>query len=128
MQYFKKPEEHLVHDPNNSLQEGDVIEVQNSFRTSKQKRFVVNKIIAPFGKPIDERPPVPTVEEREATKAVKREAKLQRRELRKTRLFLEAQVKRSMKSYQRVLESTGLDPKVLLRKDGVAPIVQDQHV
>lgn len=58
------------------------MEIQSGWRTSKQKRFVVNRIIAPFGPPIEERPPVPTEAEREAVHALARQAKKARRRLR----------------------------------------------
>lgn len=122
MQYFKKPEEHLVHDPNNSLRMGDVIEVQASWRSSKTKRFVVNRIVAPFGPPIDERPPVPTPEEREATKAAKRAAKVSRRELRRNREEIEVRFERSMDKIRQMVEATGLDASKL---DGKIEYEQD---
>lgn len=59
-----------MHDPNNSLRTGDVVEILSGWRTSKSKRFIVNRIIAPFGPPIDARPPVPTAEEREREHAL----------------------------------------------------------
>ncbi len=40
---------------------------------------VVNSILAPFGEPIEARPPVPSAEEREAERQVKRDAKQRRR-------------------------------------------------
>lgn len=58
------------------------MEIVSGWRTSKQKRFVVNRIVAPFGPPIGERPPVPTEAEREAVHAAARLAKLARRRLR----------------------------------------------
>lgn len=61
------------------------------------KRFVVNRIIAPFGLPIEERPPVLTAEERDAIKAAKREKKLERRHLRNQRVLAEARVNRATK-------------------------------
>lgn len=69
------PRQYLVHDPNSSLRLGDVIAISPGWRTSRQKRHVVKHIIAPAGVPIDQRPPVPTQEERiaeyEANKKVK---------------------------------------------------------
>jgi small subunit ribosomal protein S17 len=44
--------------------------------------YVVSSIIAPFGSPIEERPAVPTEEERIAERERKREAKDARRRLR----------------------------------------------
>ena len=49
------------------------------WRTSRHKRHVVKHIIAPFGRPIEDRPPVPTLEERIAAVVEKRTAKLERR-------------------------------------------------
>lgn len=49
---------------------------------SSAVKHVVASIVAPFGKPIEERPPVPTPDERLAAYKAKRFAKLKRRELR----------------------------------------------
>ncbi len=49
------------------------------WRTSKTKRHVVKHIIAPAQVPIDERPPVPTQEERWAAALAARAAKDERR-------------------------------------------------
>lgn len=46
-------------------------------------RHVVSRIIAPFGVPIEERPPVPTAEERIAERERKRAEKDERRRVRK---------------------------------------------
>ncbi|KAI1333468.1 nucleic acid-binding protein [Xylariaceae sp. FL0016] len=81
--YFKQPRYHLVHDPRNSLRQGDVVCITPSWRESQHVRHVVKHIIAPYGDPIDERPPVPSIEERVADRAVKRAAKDERRALRR---------------------------------------------
>lgn len=82
-QWFADPKHHLVHDPNSSLRTGDVVAISPGWPTSQHKRHVVKKIIAPFGVPIDQRPPVPTLEEliaeREAKKATKDERRAARR-------------------------------------------------
>ncbi|PYI11591.1 nucleic acid-binding protein [Aspergillus sclerotiicarbonarius CBS 121057] len=70
----------LVSDPRNSLREGDVIEFSNGFPKTRNVHHVVERIIAPFGSSIDERPPVMSREERDAERAAKRAAKSQRRE------------------------------------------------
>lgn len=80
--YYPKVTTYLVHDPRNSLREGDVIEFSSGFPKSRHVRHVVERIISPFGVGIDQRPPVMTREEREAERAAKRAAKLQRREQR----------------------------------------------
>ncbi|KAK3375967.1 hypothetical protein B0T24DRAFT_523513 [Lasiosphaeria ovina] len=81
--FFKAPQTHLVHDPNNSLRTGDVVAITPGWRTSKNKRHVVKHIIAPAGVPIEERPAVPTEQDRWASEAAWREAKDKRRALRK---------------------------------------------
>ncbi|KAI1411498.1 nucleic acid-binding protein [Hypoxylon sp. FL1857] len=77
--YFKEPRFKLVHDPRNSLRQGDVVAITPSWRVSQHVRHVVKHIIAPYGDPIDERPPIPTLEERLAEVAAKRAAKDERR-------------------------------------------------
>lgn len=88
---------HLVHDPNNSLRNGDVVEIVSGWRTSKHKRFIVNRIVAPFGPPIDERPPVPTQEQREAQHAMRRAAKKERKKQRDKVDMLEKRVAKAQK-------------------------------
>ncbi|TPX09625.1 uncharacterized protein E0L32_009226 [Thyridium curvatum] len=77
--HFNKPQQYLVHDPNDSLRTGDVVAITPGWRTSKHKRHVVKHIIAPAQVPINERPPVPTEEERWAAAVEAREAKVERR-------------------------------------------------
>ncbi|APA13426.1 hypothetical protein SS1G_07970 [Sclerotinia sclerotiorum 1980 UF-70] len=78
---FNATQHLLVHDPNSSLNTGDVISISPGWRTSKGVHHVVSSIIAPFGKPISERPPIPTAEERIA----ERERKLTAKDIRKGR-------------------------------------------
>ncbi|OAA54521.1 ribosomal protein s17 [Niveomyces insectorum RCEF 264] len=61
---FHKPQSYLVHDPNDSLRTGDVVAITPGWRTSRNKRHVVKRIIAPAQVPVEERPPVPTEAER----------------------------------------------------------------
>jgi len=72
----------LVHDPQSSLRTGDIVSISSGWRTSKQVPHIVNRIIAPYGDPIEARPPVPTEEERLAERAAKRERKEERRKKR----------------------------------------------
>lgn len=81
-QNFQHFERYLVHDPNDSLRKGDIVSISSGWRTSKSKRHIVNRIIAPWGPPIEERPPVPTPAEREAAHAAERAKKLARKQLR----------------------------------------------
>jgi ribosomal protein S17 len=76
---YPKVTTYLVSDPRNSLREGDVIEFSSGAPKSRHVRHVVERIIAPFGAGIDERPAVMTREEREAERAMKRAAKVERR-------------------------------------------------
>ncbi|EAW06922.1 uS17 family ribosomal protein [Aspergillus clavatus NRRL 1] len=70
----------LVSDPRNSLREGDVIEFSSGFPKSRRVRHVVERIVAPFGSAIEDRPAVMTREERDALRVQKRAAKWARRE------------------------------------------------
>jgi len=53
------------------------------WRASKHVHHVVTSIIAPFGEPIDARPPVPTQEERIAERVLRKEVKDARRAAKK---------------------------------------------
>ncbi|KAF4976092.1 hypothetical protein FZEAL_7202 [Fusarium zealandicum] len=77
--WFADPKQYLVHDPNSSLRSGDVVSIVPGWPTSQHKRHVVKHIIAPYGTPIDERPPVPSLEERIAHREAKKAAKDERR-------------------------------------------------
>lgn len=83
-QCFADPKHYLVHDPNSSLRTGDVVSIVPGWPTSQHKRHVVKHIIAPYGVPIDERPPVPTLEESIAEREAKKAVKDQRRAARRT--------------------------------------------
>ncbi|KAH7363742.1 hypothetical protein BKA66DRAFT_499149 [Pyrenochaeta sp. MPI-SDFR-AT-0127] len=56
--HFPSHQTHLVRDPNNSLVEGDVVRITSGYRTSKAIHHVVTSIVAPFGEPVENRPPV----------------------------------------------------------------------
>lgn len=60
-----------------------MVAIKPGWRTSRTKRHVVKHIIAPAGTPIEERPPVPTEEERIAEYEAKKKAKDERRAARK---------------------------------------------
>lgn len=81
-QYFADHTNHLVHDPNNSLAQGDIVSLHR-LRASSAVHHVVASIITPFGTPISSRPPIPTPEERLAAYKASRLAKLHRRTLRR---------------------------------------------
>lgn len=112
--YYPKVTTYLVHDPRGSLREGDVIEFSSGARRSPRVRHVVEKIIAPFGTPLEERPPVMTPEERARERLEERWAKLQRRAQRQGRdvdemleEVREKSVGRIKKLVQKRLEESG---------------------
>ncbi|KAI0517695.1 hypothetical protein F5B22DRAFT_94926 [Xylaria bambusicola] len=82
--WFKAPRYKLVHDPANSLRQGDVVAITPSWRESQHVRHVVKHIIAPYGVGIDERPPIPSLEERASERMSKRNAKDEQRMLRRS--------------------------------------------
>jgi small subunit ribosomal protein S17 len=57
-QHFPSPTTYLVRDPNNSLVEGDIVRITSGHRTSTLIHHVVTAIVAPFGEPVENRPPV----------------------------------------------------------------------
>ncbi|KAG9232340.1 hypothetical protein BJ875DRAFT_380885 [Amylocarpus encephaloides] len=79
---FNQTKHILVHDPASSLRTGDVVSISSGWRTSKNVNHVVNKILAPFGEPIETRPPVPTEQERIAARIAKKNAKEERKRIR----------------------------------------------
>jgi len=78
--HFNSTTHLLVHDPASSLRVGDIIAISPGWRVSKHVHHVVQSIIAPFGPPVEERPPVPTEEERLRERARKKEEKDKRRD------------------------------------------------
>ena len=82
MQNFNHREHLLVHDPRESLRTGDIVSISPGWRTSKHVKHVVNSIIAPFGEPIDARPPIPSREELIAEREAKKSKKAERKKLR----------------------------------------------
>lgn len=69
--FYPKITTYLVADPQNSLREGDVVQFSSGHRQSPAVRHVVEKIVAPFGTPVEARPPVLSIEEREKLKVEK---------------------------------------------------------
>lgn len=72
-----------MHDPRSSLRLGDVIAIEPGWRVSKHVHHVVSRIIAPFGDPIEARPPVPSLEERVEERERRRAEKEARRAARR---------------------------------------------
>ncbi|KAL1311004.1 hypothetical protein AAFC00_001222 [Neodothiora populina] len=100
--YFREDTNHLVHDPNSSLNIGDVVSL-SPHRASKHVHHIVQEILVPFGTPIADRPAVPTEEERKAEYESKRAVKVERRTLRR------AAAQGSERAIEQ-LKTMGLDP------------------
>ncbi|ETS85488.1 hypothetical protein PFICI_03513 [Pestalotiopsis fici W106-1] len=98
---FQVPSYHLVHDPNNSVRQGDVINISSGWRASQHVRHIVRHIIAPHGPPIDERPPVLSEQELFEQYAEKREAKLARRAERDAEIQKQTEAQRAAKLERR---------------------------
>lgn len=81
-QHFREDHDHLVHDPNSSLNIGDVVSLRPE-RNAKHVHHIVSQILVPFGAPISDRPPVPTEAERQAEYEEYRAQKVERRKLRR---------------------------------------------
>lgn len=87
--WYADPKHYLVHDPNTSLRTGDVVAIQPGWPTSQHKRHVVKHIIVPFGSTIEQRPPVPTLEELIAGYEGKKAEKDERRAARRAAQYAE---------------------------------------
>jgi hypothetical protein len=116
-QYFKNHEDYLVHDPRDSLRTGDVVAITPGWRTSKQKRHVVKQILAPAQVPIDERPPVPSAEERWTQKIARKEAKEERRATRDRIAHAERTVQQAEHLADEVEWELGRMRKLLVQRD-----------
>lgn len=88
-QYFQRPSHALVRDPNSSLRTGDVIRLAPE-RHSTHVRHVVASLIAAFGPPASDRPPILSAEQRVALAAQKNEAATLRRARRGVPAAIEA--------------------------------------
>lgn len=98
---FQVPSYHLVHDPNNSVRQGDVINISAGWRASQHVRHIVRHIIAPNGPPIDERPPVMSEQELYEKYAAKRELKLANRAIRDAEIQKATEAERAAKLERR---------------------------
>lgn len=81
--YYPKETHFLVSDPRNSLREGDVIEFSSGAPKSRRVHHVVERILIPFGSPIEHRPAVMSREERDQERERRWAAKWLRRESRR---------------------------------------------
>ncbi|KAF2753739.1 nucleic acid-binding protein [Pseudovirgaria hyperparasitica] len=148
--HFPDAKHHLVHDPANSVREGDVVSIQSGWRKAQHVRHVVTKILSPFGSPLEDRPRLPTLEEyrvareklrlekdvRQATRgrgaSVKRVAiaqvtgmfdKLGVQETDELRNTLRKKMKRMNKKQKEKIRAIGQDGEILLRENQVDRLV-----
>ncbi|KAF2455339.1 hypothetical protein BDY21DRAFT_350484 [Lineolata rhizophorae] len=80
--FYPSSVNYLVSDPNNSTREGDVVAIRSGWRTAKHVRHIVTSIIAPFGTPVADRPPLPSLVELEERREEKYEEKKARKKVR----------------------------------------------
>ncbi|KAL8674892.1 MAG: hypothetical protein Q9168_000695 [Polycauliona sp. 1 TL-2023] len=80
--HYTAHQSHLVSDPNSSLRTGDVVRIAARPPLSKHIRHVVTDILAPWGLPANERPPIPNLQDLDAQYRAKREARSTRRQAR----------------------------------------------
>jgi Ribosomal protein S17 len=52
-----------VHDHKDSCEIGDIIKLRSNWRVSKYIRHVITEVVTPFGKPLQERPAVPSIQQ-----------------------------------------------------------------
>ncbi|KAI4127614.1 MAG: hypothetical protein LQ338_003109 [Usnochroma carphineum] len=82
--HFTVHQSHLVSDPNSSLRQGDVVRIAAGWRNSKHNiRHIVTEIVAPWGPPVEERPPIPKLEDLREQQRAKREKNTVRRAARR---------------------------------------------
>ncbi|TQS38282.1 hypothetical protein Golomagni_01217 [Golovinomyces magnicellulatus] len=84
---FNRSRNVLVHDPNDSLRTGDIISISPGWRISKSVRHIVDKLVAPFGTPAEERPPILTFRQRMEQREEKRLWKLENKKTKRKGLF-----------------------------------------
>ncbi|KAL8915470.1 MAG: hypothetical protein Q9171_000034 [Xanthocarpia ochracea] len=77
--HYTAYQSHLVSDPNSSLRTGDVVRIAARPPASKHIRHVVTQILAPWGPPAEERPPILSLEDLDAQYMAKREARAARK-------------------------------------------------
>ena len=79
LQHFQSHSDLLVSDPTNSTRTGDVVRIADEGQVSWRIKHVVREITTPWGTPLEERPALPTREERLAQMDEKKQKKLERR-------------------------------------------------
>ena len=86
-QYFMLHPSYLITDPRNSTRAGDIVKfaLWPYYRGSKRVKHIVTEIVSPFGPRLDERPAVPTEEDREAMVRTMEERVAEKRQARMRR-------------------------------------------
>ncbi|KAI4199508.1 MAG: hypothetical protein LQ350_004574 [Teloschistes chrysophthalmus] len=110
--HYTRPKIHHVSDPNSSLRTGDVVRIAaiTPRGVNGGIRHVVTNILAPWGPPIEERPPIPTFDQIAEKVFTKIHAKSERRLARKA----EARIAGDRKSKGKHTDLVGgLGPEVV---------------
>ena len=69
----------MVSDPTESARTGDVVRISDEGQVSRRIHHVISEIVTPWGSSLDQRPALPSPEERLAAKEENRHRKLERR-------------------------------------------------
>ena len=85
-QHFQTHQSYLVSDRTSSTRTGDVVRIAEAGKVSKHIRHRVTEILAPWGPPINQRPPVLSEEEVIAMKVARRRRKEERKQEKKANL------------------------------------------
>lgn len=124
--FYRGSRHMLVHDPANSLREGDMIHVRRlTSQRTDQVRHVVHDILVPFGIDIADRAAVPTEHELRSQHAVGYAEKVARRDLRHKAASGDQEAVRTVKEQgigvKEVVSGRGrsLKVKIVLERDFV---------
>ena len=79
LKHFVTHKNLLVSDPTDATRTGDVVRIADEGQVSRRIHHVITEIVAPWGPSVDERPAVPSQEQRQAEKEDKHQRKLERR-------------------------------------------------
>lgn len=69
----------MVSDPTQSTRTGDVVRIIDEGQVSRRIHHVISEIVTPWGAPLEQRPALPSPEERSAAQEQNRHRKLDRR-------------------------------------------------
>ncbi|KAL8695361.1 MAG: hypothetical protein Q9218_000120 [Villophora microphyllina] len=105
--FHTRQKTHHVSDPNSSLRTGDVVRIAPAKWSSPSNsiKHVVTEIVAPWGEPMEERPPIPSLGELAKERRAKNKARMARKLARqKERWAAKETAHRSKRGIQMLLE------------------------